>query len=242
MLVYLDIKGLEVVTAAQLSNDAVLSKELIEKQDIHGNNQLAFKLGEGEAGRLVAKVLTFRILYGGTSYSFAQDPDFTSVSSSVKYWDRVIEEWYGKYQGIAKWHASLLESVRETGLIEIPSGRVYRFEPKQTWRGLDWPLTTIKNYPVQGLGADLVMLTRIELQRLIDESGLGAHIIMTIHDSIVVDTPAKNVESVCKLMQIAIDNTPQIVYNRWQWEFTLPYTAEFKIGKSMGTLEKYKFN
>jgi hypothetical protein len=59
MLINLDIKGLEVVTAAQLSGDRILSQELIDREDIHANNQVAFRLGEGEAGRLIAKILKF---------------------------------------------------------------------------------------------------------------------------------------------------------------------------------------
>lgn len=240
MLVNLDIKGLEVVTAAQLSGDKVLSKELIEKQDIHANNQRAFNLGEGEPGRLVAKVLKFRILYGGTGYSFAKDPDFTSVSASPKYWEGVIEQYYEKYKGIRDWHNGLLTTVREQGYLEIPSGRIFRFEPRESWRGLEWPLTTIKNYPVQGLGADLVMLARIEFARLLKESGIIAFIIMTIHDSIVVDCHTKDVEKIIELLQKAIDNVPKICYTSWSWEFTLPFTAEFKVGMSMGTLKKIK--
>lgn len=60
MLVNCDVKGLEVVCAAQLSGDKVLSQEIINGEDIHGNNQAAFGLGEGKAGRLIAKIFKFR--------------------------------------------------------------------------------------------------------------------------------------------------------------------------------------
>jgi DNA polymerase I-like protein with 3'-5' exonuclease and polymerase domains len=53
-------KGLEVVVAAQLSGDKVLSKEIRDGEDIHGNNQRAFGLGEGKQGRLIAKIFKFR--------------------------------------------------------------------------------------------------------------------------------------------------------------------------------------
>jgi DNA polymerase I-like protein with 3'-5' exonuclease and polymerase domains len=53
-------KGLEVVVAAQLSGDKVLSQELIDKVDIHEVNRDRFKLGEGKPGRLIAKIFKFR--------------------------------------------------------------------------------------------------------------------------------------------------------------------------------------
>lgn len=60
MLVNCDVKGLEVVVAAELSGDKVLKQEIIDKVDIHDANRVAFRLGEGKPGRLVAKIFKFR--------------------------------------------------------------------------------------------------------------------------------------------------------------------------------------
>lgn len=60
MIVNADIKGLEVVTAAQLSGDKTLCRELLEGVDIHETNRDVFHLGEGKAGRLIAKIFKFR--------------------------------------------------------------------------------------------------------------------------------------------------------------------------------------
>lgn len=76
MLINCDIKGLEVVVAAQLSGDPVLCQEILERVDIHDANRVRFGLGgptgppvEGEsqdvkaarkAGRLIAKIFKFR--------------------------------------------------------------------------------------------------------------------------------------------------------------------------------------
>lgn len=59
MLINADVKGLEVVVAAELSGDKVLSQEIIDKVDIHDGNRIAFNLGEGKAGRLIAKIFKF---------------------------------------------------------------------------------------------------------------------------------------------------------------------------------------
>jgi len=60
MIVNCDVKGLEVVVAAELSGDVVLREEIREKVDIHDANRVAFNLGEGKSGRLVAKIFKFR--------------------------------------------------------------------------------------------------------------------------------------------------------------------------------------
>ena len=51
MIIQADVKGLEVVVAAWLSQDPVLIHELKSGIDIHGENQKAFNLPE----RVIAK-------------------------------------------------------------------------------------------------------------------------------------------------------------------------------------------
>lgn len=56
MIINVDVKSLEIYTAAWLSGDEVLLAELLRGEDIHGNNQRDFDL----ADRLIAKTLVFR--------------------------------------------------------------------------------------------------------------------------------------------------------------------------------------
>jgi DNA polymerase I-like protein with 3'-5' exonuclease and polymerase domains len=230
MLINADVKGLEVVVAAELSGDEVLRKEIIDKVDIHDANRVAFNLGEGKPGRLVAKVLKFRIIYGGTGYSFAKDPDFTGVSSSVKFWEDRIRDYYTKYKGIKKWHDKLIDTAKRQGYIEIPSGRYYCYEPifiNGEWK---WPLTTIKNYPVQGFGADLVMLARIEAFKQLKATGLEFKMVGTIHDSIIVDTPSKNCYTISMVLKNAIEAVPNLCREHFNYDFSLPLTCEIQAG------------
>lgn len=225
----MDIKGLEVVVAAQLSGDITLCKEITNGVDIHETNRDAFKLGEGKAGRLVAKVFKFRLLYGGSAYSYANDPDFRKVSTSQDFWQDVIDKYYAKYTGIANWHKQLILEAQTNGRITIPSGRYYPILPDYTKRE-PWPLTVIKNYPVQGFGAELVALARVRCNQLIRESGLEAKLVGTVHDSIVCDAPSENVEAVARLLKQSVEEVPQYVKRLFNYEFTLPLTCEISSG------------
>ncbi len=229
MLINVDVKGLEVVVAAQLSGDITLCKELLDGVDIHETNRDAFNLGEGKAGRLIAKTLKFRILYGGSAYSFANDPDFTGCSSSQSFWQEVIDKYYTKYGGIKKWHNGLLLEAQENGRIALPWGRYFPIKPDINKRE-SWPLTVIKNYPVQGGGADLVMLARLEANRLLRESGVHALFVGSIHDSIVVDTPEENVYNIGKLLKQAVEEVPSLCKKVWDYEFSLPLKCEIAYG------------
>lgn len=240
MLVNCDVKGLEVVVAAELSGDTILRQEIIDKVDIHDSNRVAFNLGEGKAGRLVAKIFKFRLIYGGSAYSYAHDPDFMGVSTSMSYWQDVIDAYYTKYKGIRLWHDSLLETVKKQGYLEIPSGRCYSFEAQFKYGDWQWPLTTIKNYPVQGFGADLVMLARIEFFKRLKASGLEALFIQTIHDSLVVDTPYKNVYTISKMLTESVEAVPRLCLETFGYNFSLPLTSEILIGPNKRVLQEFQ--
>jgi DNA polymerase I-like protein with 3'-5' exonuclease and polymerase domains len=121
-----------------LSQDTVGLKELMEGIDLHTANQERFKL----PSRLIAKTYLFRLLYGGSAYSYANDPDFNTVSKSEKFWEKVIEATYEKYQGLGRWHKKLVQTAIETGKIETPFGRQFVYQDPMKER------TKILNYTV----------------------------------------------------------------------------------------------
>lgn len=233
MLVNCDIKSLELVVVAQLSNDTVMGHEIVEKQDLHENNRMAF----GLPSRLIAKVFNFRLVYGGSAYSYANDADFRGVSTSQEFWQDVIDQYYAKYTGIAAWHKALLIEAQTNGRITIPSGRYYPIVPDITKRE-SWPLTIIKNYPVQGFGADLVMLARLRASQLLSEAGIEASLVGTIHDSIVVDCPGKVCYTVGEILKQSVEQVPGYCKKIWGYDFALPLTCELSFGKNKTNMEE----
>ena len=226
MLINADVKSLEVFVAAELSDDATLKRELVDRLDLHSLNQDRFKLPD----RVTAKRFIFKLLYGATAYGYSVDSDFFGVGYSEKRWQGVIDEFYTKYDGIRRWHTRIIDTAKSDGFLEIPSGRYYHYRPKQTFYGWEWPLTKIKNYPVQGFGADLVKLARVEFYRRFVESQLEGEFICTIHDSLVVDTPSKNVYNIASLLKTSIESVPRLCKETFGYEFSLPIWCEIQAG------------
>lgn len=242
-LVNCDVKGLEVVVAAELSGDKILKQEIKDKVDIHETNRDRFKLGEGKAGRLIAKTFKFRLIYGGSAYSYANDSDFQGVSRSQKFWQGIIDEYYAKYSGIKEWHEQLIHTAQREGRLDIPSGRHFPILPVvNKWSGaLDWPITVIKNYPVQGFGADLVMLARLEAAKRLRESGCEYKMVSTIHDSIVVDCPSSDVKTVGTILNASVEAVPDLCRQVFNYDFSLPLTAEVQYGPNKKDMVDMKF-
>lgn len=95
---------------------------------------------------------------------------------------------------------------------------------------MDWPITVIKNYPVQGFGADLVMLARLEANKRLKASGLEYKLVSTIHDSIVADCPMACVDGVGRILNDSIEYVPTLCKQVFGYEFSLPLTSEVQYG------------
>lgn len=236
----MDVKSLEVCVAADLAKDPVMIREIVEKQDMHLNNQNAF----GLPSRLIAKIFIFRLLFGGSAYSYAHDPDFAEVGFNESRWQEVIDTFYNKYSAIARWHKKIVEEVQLTGrLINPINGRYFPFKAEKNLRGdLKWPITQIKNYCVQSAGADLVMLSRLQANKLLRQSGLEAKLVSTVHDSIVASCPSKNVDAVGKILLESVESLPKMVKTIWGYGMDVPMTAEVQYGLSKGNMKDLKMS
>lgn len=249
MIVNADASSLEWVVGTYLSGDKVAYKEIWDKLDAHTSNQIQFKLpgwedaekgiksDNAKLGRLIAKIFVFRLIYGGTEYSYANDPDFTSVSTNQKFWKQVIDRFYDKYTGWAEWHIRLMQEATTTGRLVMPTGRVYSYS--QTPRG-DWPRTTILNYPVQGAGADIMAVIRAAFGKRFKQRGIDGKLISSVHDSIVVDCPDSSVNEVSALFHEVFNDGPKLFEQWFGIPFTLPLRCEVSCGPNMNDLEEIK--
>jgi DNA polymerase-1 len=241
LLIQADASQLEWRTLLYLANDEVGIKEVLEKQDAHSLNQEAF----GLPSRLIAKIYLFRTIYRGSGWSFANDPDFMPVSTDPKFWDSIGEKFFKKYFGIDKCHNEWAERVVKGLPIVGPFGRDWSISMKRNPRTgeLQIPWTTLTNYPVQGTGADIMMLARISFYRRLKASGIPAILISTVHDSIVVDVPDEAyVQPIVNLFHQVFDDIPKNIQKIFKIDWNIPMDCECKIGVDMKNMTKVKRN
>ncbi len=233
MIVSADAKALEWVVGSYLAKDKLAYEEIWEGIDMHTSNQKAFNL----PSRLIAKVFVFRLMYGGGAYSYANDPDFTEVSTSEKYWQGVIDKFYDKYKGLATWHNKIVQEVTTTGQLMMPTGRIYAFD--RTNRG-EWPITQIKNFPVQGLGADIMSIARVSFSKRFKDAKIDGLQVNTVHDSLVCDVKDHEVERTAKLFHEVFADLPANFQRVFKVPFDLPLRVEVGAGLNMYDTEEIK--
>jgi DNA polymerase I-like protein with 3'-5' exonuclease and polymerase domains len=188
---------------------------------------------------LIAKIFVFRLLYGGSAYSYANDPEFMTISKSETYWQKVIDAYYEKYDGIKRWHVRLLREAVETGKVISPTGREYVF---QEYNG-SYKDTQIKNYVVQGTGSDLMALARVSFHnRLKKLNYKDCLLVNTVHDSIILDYNEKvcDTKILAQLFHDVFRDLPRNFEKLFLTPFNVPMTCEVLVGTNWENMEEIK--
>ena len=228
---------MEWVCCVWFAQDPVGMQEILDNADVHSLNQERFKLPT----RTIAKIFLFRLIYGGSAWSYVYDPEFNWVSNKVSFWQKVIDEFYEKYKGVAALHKRWVNEVITTGGLVMPTGRMYKFTPYSKNGELKWPVTQIVNYPVQGLGHDLVTISRVSLfRRCFHFSNRSFKLLSTVHDSIVLDSTSEILPKIIPIVDDVFNFIPSNFWNLFGVEFNLPTRYEISIGPNMKDLEVLK--
>lgn len=236
MLIQADAKALEWWTAVWLSQDRVGIEEILDGRDLHSENEKAF----GLPSRLIAKKYLFRTIYRGSAYAFSKDPEFASTSSSVKFWENIGEKFFSKYAGLGAWHNSLAAQVAKGQPIIGPQGREWFFDMVRNFRNeLVIPWTTMTNHPVQGTGHDIMAVIRVSFFNRLKKQNIQARLIGTIHDSILVDVPESNVETVVNLFESCFADMPDNFNRMFGVKPNIPLKCECSVGPNMNDSVEY---
>ena len=241
MLIQADASGLQLEwrVLVELAKDSTGLNEILNKEDVHVNNQITFKLPD----RLIAKKYLFRTIYNrGKGYAFTVDPDFMHVSTSIKYWDNIGEQFYSKYYGINKKHLEWGADVVEGLPIVGPFGRFWPIDMTINYKGeVAIPWSVLTNLPVQGTGHDIVSIARVSFFSRLKKTGLydkGVKLISTVHDSIVADIPDTLAQPVCNLFHQVFDDIPLNIMKMFNYDWQVPLGCEVKYGANLKTMTK----
>ena len=245
MLLNIDGKQLEWVTAIYWSQDPVAMTEIITGFDQHADNQKRFKL----PSRVIAKIFLFRVIFGGSGFSFANDAEFGYLGSE-SWWDEKIAQFYEKYKGLHAWGEQLYQRVViNRGRLDLPTGRTYQFEPfTNRNHEVRYPKTKILNYPVQGLAAELMAIARVSLAKRLSnleqygDRRDGILFVNTVHDSIVLDLDESvwyniGMDIVAEVKNV-FEDIPENFRRLFGIEFNLPVRCEITHGPDWANMKE----
>lgn len=179
--------------------------------------------------RTKAKRIVFGFMYGMGVPSAAK-----LVGCSEKEAQKIQDAFYGMYPKAAAWLMNIPVVARTQGYLQSVFGRKRRFthlfnHPLQEIRSYAERLA--KNFLMQSTVADITARNMIAIQSLLQK--YDSQIVLTVHDSIVIQCPKQYVDELVKRLQVIttqpVPNYHGIIKN------------DFEVGEAWGHLDKVEF-
>lgn len=219
-----DFSGLEFRVAGELSRDPQIIEDIESGKDVHKQtasiiNQCAVE-DVDKTMRQNAKAYTFAPLYGGMG---ANEPPHVQA---------YFKEYFNIYKGLAIWHRKLMDGVLKDGLVRIPSGREFYFpNARRLGNGRITNATAVVNYPCQSFAtADLVVMSCVRAHERFKDEKFKSRLILTVHDSIVVDVHPDEDARVIAALKWAMGGLAGEVSKRYDYDLLLPLDIEITQG------------
>jgi DNA polymerase-1 len=242
VLADLDYSQIELRVAAYVSQCHPMLAAFKRGDDLH--TLLASRITGKPPGKVTkeerqaGKSANFGLLYGMSAFGFQlYAEDVYGVSFTRQEAHDVHRAFFEVWDGMAQWHARMILKAQQTGQVVSPIGRVRRvpdiFDGNPERAG--YAERAAINAPVQGFASDLMQIAAASISgTLPGVSGVpGAHIVATVHDSIVVEVPADSWEQTTRACMERMVSVPQVLRNLG-CEFDVPLTVEAQIGTRWG--------
>lgn len=201
-----DYSQFELRLAAILADDTELIEMFNRGIDIHTATAAQVYGRELEdvtkQMRRAAKVINFGILYGMSAHGLMVASDMT--------WEQATD-FIEKYKALRKPLFDYIERVKEQakidGYVETLLGRR---RPTPDILSSNFIVRQAAeraaiNMPIQGTEADLMKLAMIQVDNLMTKEYPEAHMLLQIHDSILIECPAGMADDIAKLLKTTME-------------------------------------
>jgi DNA polymerase-1 len=189
-----DYSQIELRIMAHISADAGLLAAFGSNVDIHRATAaevfgVAFADVAHEQRRF-AKVINFGLIYGMSAFGLAQNLGIERSAATA-----YIERYFARYPGVKRYMDETRAQAIERGWVETLFGRrVHLPEIRKPGPRRSAAERQAINAPMQGTAADLVKLAMIAVQQLIDRERRATRMIMQVHDELVFEVPAAELD------------------------------------------------
>jgi DNA polymerase-1 len=202
VLLVADYSQIELRILAHIAEESALIDAFAAGEDIH-RATAAVVLGAAPElvtpeQRRAAKTINFGILYGMSAYGLSQELGISSKEA-----DRFITAYMGQYPGVKRYMEETLESAERDGKVETLYGRV-RWMPdirSKNWNLRENARRMAINARIQGTAADILKLAMIAVDRRLRDEQPGAHLLLTVHDELVLEVPEEQAEAVAQIVK-----------------------------------------
>ncbi|MCF7900171.1 DNA polymerase I [Candidatus Babeliales bacterium] len=202
-----DYSQIELRVLAHLSQDENLKQAFLAGRDIHTETAAGlFEIDPKNVTkeqRTVGKRINFSILYGLTPFGLSKDLDI-SLKDAKQY----IDAYFAHYPKVRVWMDSVIEQTKKDGFVKTVYGRkrlvpgIYEHNKNMFELAKRIAINTV----AQGTAAEIMKMGMIAVDKVLKEKGFDAHMLLQIHDEILVTVAKGQVDSVKISIKSALES------------------------------------
>ncbi|WP_342616931.1 DNA polymerase I [Rhodoferax sp. GW822-FHT02A01] len=190
-----DYSQIELRIMAHISGDEALLRAFRDGLDVHRATAAeVFSVPVEQVSseqRRYAKVINFGLIYGMSAYGLARNLGIDNTAAK-----NYITRYFERYPGVKDYMDRTREEAKAKGYVQTVFGRrLYLPEigsPNgQRRAGAE---RAAINAPMQGTAADLIKLSMVKVQQVLDAEQRGTLMIMQVHDELVFEVPEAEVD------------------------------------------------
>ncbi len=201
VLIDADYSQIELRLLADIAGDSAMREAFISGFDIHTDTASRVFGVPKEAVtvdlRKKAKAVNFGIMYGMGEHSLSEDLNI-SYGEARSY----IENYLQSYPDIRRYLDEIVRRAYEDGYVTTKLGRrrhIPELAESNRMRK-KFGERVAMNSPIQGTAADIIKLAMIRVHRRLSVSGLDAHMILQVHDELIIESSRADADAALQLL------------------------------------------
>jgi DNA polymerase-1 len=211
VLMSADYSQIELRLLAHVGKIESLRKAFLDGLDIHAvtaSEVFGIPLeGMDPADRRKAKAINFGIIYGISAFGLARNIRVPQGEAK-----KFIEAYFERYPGIRDYMSKAKEFAAEHGYVTTIFGRKCHtpgIKDKNPARRSFQERVAI-NAPLQGSAADIIKRAMIRLPDALENAGLGAKMLLQVHDELLFEVPEAEVNQTKAVVQDTMQNAASL--------------------------------
>jgi DNA polymerase-1 len=201
MLLSCDYNQVELRVLAHVAEEDVLREIFASGEDVHSATAAGIIGADPDAitpsERSKAKMVNYGIAYGLTDFGLADRLGISRIEAH-----EYIERYFERFPAVQRFIDETIAKAEDDGFVKTLMGRRRRIpelrSSQRQRRSLGERLAV--NTVIQGTAADIIKLAMVRCHAALAESGLETRLILQIHDELLFEGPADEMERATELV------------------------------------------
>ncbi|MFY8055067.1 MAG: DNA polymerase, partial [Limnohabitans sp.] len=190
-----DYSQIELRIMAHISGDDALVKAFHDGLDVHRATAAeVFGVSVDQVGneqRRYAKVINFGLIYGMSAFGLAKALGIDNTAAK-----NYITRYFERFAGVKRYMDDTREQAKAQGYVQTVFGRRLYLPEINSPNGprRAGAERAAINAPMQGTAADLIKMSMVKVQQVLDAEQRQTKVIMQVHDELVFEVPEAEVD------------------------------------------------